>query len=132
MSALAPWSLPPMALDRPWMLAVAVVAAAGWLVGWRTMEQHRRARLRRFAEPVAWERLGVAASAGRGTAWRVAAVLLTPIMPTKCAEVLTAYGSSVDASGGMLDAAHWGRLKAGTKIAKCAPFMRVDAPVPGT
>jgi methionyl-tRNA synthetase len=63
---------------------------------------------------------------------RVAAVLLSPIMPAKCAEVLAAYGSGVNASGGMLDAAHWGRLKAGTKIAKCAPFMRVDAPVPGT
>ena len=59
---------------------------------------------------------------------RVAAVLLTPIMPTKCAEVLAAYGSSVDASGGMAGAARWGGLQAGTRIAKCAPFMRVDAP----
>jgi Ca-activated chloride channel homolog len=65
-----------MALDRPWMLAVAVAAAGGWLLGWRAMDQHRRARLRRFAVPVAWERLGVAVSAGRGTAWRVGAVLL--------------------------------------------------------
>ncbi|MFM2164803.1 MAG: Methionine--tRNA ligase, partial [Planctomycetota bacterium] len=59
---------------------------------------------------------------------RVAAVLLTPIMPTKCGEVLAAYGSPVDAAGGLLAAARWGGLKAGTKIAKCAPFMRVDAP----
>ena len=59
---------------------------------------------------------------------RVAAVLLTPIMPTKCGEVLAAYGSPVDSSAGMLVAARWGGLKAGTKIAKCAPFMRVDAP----
>jgi len=59
---------------------------------------------------------------------RVAAVLLTPIMPTKCGEVLAAYGSKVETSGGMVAAARWGGLKAGTKIAKCAPFMRVDAP----
>ena len=60
---------------------------------------------------------------------RVAAVLLTPIMPTKCGEVLAAYGSPVDAAGaGMLAAARWGGLGAGTRIAKCAPFMRVDAP----
>jgi len=59
---------------------------------------------------------------------RVAAVLLTPIMPGKSGEVLAAYGSPVDATGGMLAAARWGGLKAGTKIAKCAPFMRVDAP----
>ena len=65
-----------MALDRPWMLVVAVVAAVGWLVGWRAMERHRRTRLRRFAVPEAWERLGVAPAAGRGTAWRVAVVLL--------------------------------------------------------
>jgi methionyl-tRNA synthetase len=63
---------------------------------------------------------------------RVAAVLLTPIMPGKCAEVLTAYGSALDgdrASNGLAAAARWGGLTAGTKIAKCAPFMRVDAPV---
>ena len=63
---------------------------------------------------------------------RVAAVLLTPIMPSKCAEVLTAYGSALDgdrASSGLAAAARWGGLTAGTKIAKCAPFMRVDAPV---
>ncbi len=65
-----------MALDRPWMLAVAVAAAVGWLVGWRAMERHRRARLRRFAVPEAWARLGVAHAAERGTAWRVALVLL--------------------------------------------------------
>jgi Ca-activated chloride channel family protein len=73
---MATWSLPPMALDRPWVLPLALAAAVGWLVGWRAMEQHRRARLRRFALPVAWDRLGVAVSAARGTAWRVAAVLL--------------------------------------------------------
>jgi methionyl-tRNA synthetase len=59
---------------------------------------------------------------------RVAAVLLSPIMPAKCNEVLAAYGSGVDTAGGMIEAARWGRLAAGTKIAKCAPFMRVDAP----
>jgi hypothetical protein len=53
-------------------------------------------------------------------------------MPGKCAEVLTAYGSALDgdrASSGLAAAARWGGLTAGTKIAKCAPFMRVDAPV---
>ena len=70
---------------------------------------------------------------------RIAAVLLSPIMPGKCAEVLAAYGSTLDANSttssttsstnGLATAARWGGLKAGTKIAKCAPFMRVDAPV---
>lgn len=60
---------------------------------------------------------------------RVAAVLLTPIMPTKCSEVLAAYGSMVATDGDMIKAARWGGLKAGGRIAKCAPFMRVDAPV---
>lgn len=60
---------------------------------------------------------------------RVAAVLLTPIMPTKCSEVLAAYGSMVATDGDMIEAARWGGLKAGGRIAKCAPFMRVDAPV---
>jgi methionyl-tRNA synthetase len=62
---------------------------------------------------------------------RVAAVLLTPIMPGKCAEVLAAYGAPLEGAsthGGMLAAARWGGLAAGTRIAKCAPFMRVDAP----
>jgi methionyl-tRNA synthetase len=59
---------------------------------------------------------------------RTAAVLLSPIMPAKCEEVLAAYGSTLG-GGGMTDAARWGGLKAGTKIAKCAPFMRADAPV---
>jgi methionyl-tRNA synthetase len=59
---------------------------------------------------------------------RIAAVLLSPIMPAKCDEVLAAYGSTLG-GGGMTDAARWGGLKAGTRIAKCAPFMRVDAPV---
>jgi ClpP class serine protease len=36
---------------------------------------------------------------------------------------------NVSSGGGMTDAARWGGLKAGTRIAKCAPFMRVDAPV---
>ena len=60
---------------------------------------------------------------------RVAAVLLSPIMPNKCAEVLAAYGCSIDGVGSITDAAHWGGLKAGTRVCKCAPFMRVDAPV---
>ncbi len=62
---------------------------------------------------------------------RVAAVLLSPIMPAKCAEVLTALGSPIEgefATGGLVNAARWGRLTAGTRILKCAPFMRVDAP----
>jgi methionine--tRNA ligase len=58
---------------------------------------------------------------------RTAAVLLSPIMPAKCEEVLAAYGSTLG-GGGMTDAARWGGLKAGTKIAKCAPFMRTDPP----
>jgi methionyl-tRNA synthetase len=63
---------------------------------------------------------------------RIAAVLLTPIMPGKCAEVLAAYGAPLEgdaAAGGIVEAARWGGLAAGTAIAKCAPFMRVDAPV---
>ena len=60
---------------------------------------------------------------------RVAAVLLSPIMPNKCAEVMAAYGCSIDGVGSITDAAHWGGLKAGTRVCKCAPFMRVDAPV---
>ncbi|MFM7133994.1 MAG: methionine--tRNA ligase, partial [Planctomycetota bacterium] len=62
---------------------------------------------------------------------RVAAVLLSPIMPAKCDEVLAAYGAPLGgaaATGGLEAAARWGGLKAGTRIAKCAPFMRVDAP----
>jgi methionine--tRNA ligase len=58
---------------------------------------------------------------------RVAAVLLTPIMPAKCAEVLAAYGSSLDLQDARTNA-RWGGLKGGTRIAKCAPFMRVEAP----
>ena len=65
---------------------------------------------------------------------RIAAVLLAPIMPGKCAEVLAAYGCTATDSGsgtgpGLEAAARWGGLAAGTRIEKCAPFMRVDAPV---
>jgi methionyl-tRNA synthetase len=65
---------------------------------------------------------------------RVAAVLLAPIMPTKCAEVLAAYGCTLPDTGsgtgpGLESSSRWGTLAAGTRIAKCAPFMRVDAPV---
>jgi len=59
---------------------------------------------------------------------RTAAVLLSPIMPAKCEEVLAAYGSGGVGTGGMVAAARWGGLKAGTRIAKCAPFMRTDPP----
>jgi methionyl-tRNA synthetase len=59
---------------------------------------------------------------------RIAAVLLSPIMPAKCEEVLAAYGSGGVGTGGMVAAARWGGLKAGTRIAKCAPFMRTDPP----
>ncbi len=60
---------------------------------------------------------------------RIAAVLLSPVMPSKCAEVLAAYGSPLDPASTLSNAARWGGLKAGTTVAKCAPFMRVEAPV---
>ena len=63
---------------------------------------------------------------------RIASVLLTPIMPTKCAEVLAAFGATTTeeaATNGIESSARWGGLQPGTKILKCAPFMRVDAPV---
>lgn len=67
--------LPPMALDHPWALALAVVAPVGWLAGWRIARRGRVSRLRGYAAPVAWTRLGVSAVAGRARAWRMAGVL---------------------------------------------------------
>jgi methionyl-tRNA synthetase len=71
----------------------------------------------------------ILAACARGV--RTAAVLLSPIMPAKCEEVLAAYGAPLKgtaATGGIEHAVAWGALKPGTKIAKCAPFMRTDPP----
>lgn len=76
MSLVSPASLPPMAVDRPWLLAVAVCAVLAWLTGARLASRRRASRLHRFADPVAWARLGVSSAPGRAAALRVAAVLL--------------------------------------------------------
>jgi methionyl-tRNA synthetase len=60
-----------------------------------------------------------------------AAAALHPIMPTKCDEVLRCFGVSMDIMRrhlieelGVIDDV----LTPGTPIAKCTPFMRMDAP----
>lgn len=73
---LAASSLPPVAVDRPWVLALAAVATAAWLAVARRAQRARAARLRRYALPAAWGRLGVSPSAGRDAVWRLAWVLL--------------------------------------------------------
>jgi Ca-activated chloride channel family protein len=65
-----------MAFDRPWLLAAAVLAALVWLAAARRAQRGRAARLRRFAVPAAWGRLGVAATLSAQGARRLAGVLL--------------------------------------------------------
>ncbi|MCM0605959.1 MAG: methionine--tRNA ligase [Xanthomonadaceae bacterium] len=57
---------------------------------------------------------------------RIAAILLTPVMPTKCEELLKRLGGT---SGAWSEASKFLALKPGTVIANEAPlFMRVELP----
>jgi methionyl-tRNA synthetase len=59
-------------------------------------------------------------------ALRVAAVLLSPVMPTKMAEILTLLGVPDEASHAS-DVLNFGRLKSGTPLAVIAPlFPRIE------
>ncbi|MBL9150536.1 MAG: methionine--tRNA ligase [Phycisphaerae bacterium] len=62
-------------------------------------------------------------------ALRIASCLLWPIMPSKVEEFWRCYGVTCNPTKDRLaDLATWGHLKPGTRIEKCALFMRVEAP----
>ncbi len=62
-------------------------------------------------------------------ALRIASCLLWPVLPVKIEEFWRCYGIVCDPSKGeLLAAMRWGGSKPGTRIEKCALFMRLEQP----